>query len=141
MLDRSILVARVVRDPELRQTKDGTPVTTLRVVVNRPGRDGEKNSTFMNVVVWGKQAETACQHIKKGRMIAIEGHHRVRRVEVPPEKVPEEGFAYEVLELHADWWRFLPSDGGRKVLEPPPPEEDLESGGLPEEFEFEEPPF
>jgi single-strand DNA-binding protein len=64
-------------DPELRYTPSGSPVTELRLAVNRgwTGRDGERKeeSLFIDVTVWERQAENCCQYLKKGSSVHVEG--------------------------------------------------------------------
>ena len=72
-----ILVGNLGRDPEMRYTPSGQAVTTLSVATNRQyqGSDGNqvKETIWFRVSVWGKQAETCSQYLKKGRSVLIEG--------------------------------------------------------------------
>jgi single-strand DNA-binding protein len=72
-LNRATLICRLTRDPQLRHTKSGRAVSTLRVAVN----DGPEPA-FHDVVVWGKTAEAVCQHMRKGRLIHVEGRIQLR---------------------------------------------------------------
>jgi single-strand DNA-binding protein len=68
------LIARVVQIPSLRTTPGGTNVTTLRVAVPRPRKDGEEQGAdFVDVVCFGRQAETCVEYLTKGRRVAIIG--------------------------------------------------------------------
>jgi single-strand DNA-binding protein len=68
------LVARVVQAPALRTTTGGTNVTTLRVAVPRPRKDGEdQGADFVDVVCFGRQAETCVEYLTKGRRVAVTG--------------------------------------------------------------------
>jgi single-strand DNA-binding protein len=62
-----VLQGRLCRDPELRTTKTGIPVTTMRLAVNGP--DGD--TTFHDVIVFRRQAEVICQYLKKGRLVEV----------------------------------------------------------------------
>ena len=67
------LTGRLVRDPELRYTPNGTPVANFTIAVNRPTRDGQQDADFLNCVAWNKTAETLAQYQRKGNMIGVEG--------------------------------------------------------------------
>ncbi len=74
---RLIIVGNLGRDPEMRYTPDGTPVTSFSIATNRrwTGRDGTpgEETTWFRVSVWGKQAETVAQYLSKGRLVLVEG--------------------------------------------------------------------
>jgi single-strand DNA-binding protein len=76
-LNRVLLIGNLTRDPELRYTPKGTAVVDIGLAVNRiySGEDGEKKeeTTFVDVTLWGRQAEIAGQYLKKGRPVFIEG--------------------------------------------------------------------
>ena len=76
--NRVILAGNLTRDPELRYTASGRAVARITLAVNRKWRDPETNETkedvtFVDVDVWGKQAEVIGQYLKKGRPILVEG--------------------------------------------------------------------
>ena len=71
MLNRIIIMGRLVRDPELRTTQSGISVTSFTLAVDRDfkNRDsGEKNTDFIDVVAWRQTAEFVCKYFSKGRM-------------------------------------------------------------------------
>jgi single-strand DNA-binding protein len=72
-----IVVGRLGRDPEMRYTPSGQAVTTFNVATDystkSPDGNWEKKTIWIRVTVWGKQAETASQYLKKGREVLIEG--------------------------------------------------------------------
>jgi single-strand DNA-binding protein len=72
-LNRAAIIGRLTRDPQLRHTKSGRAVSTMRVATN----DGPE-PTFHDVVVWGRTAEVACQYLAKGRLIHAEGRINTR---------------------------------------------------------------
>jgi single-strand DNA-binding protein len=76
-LNRVLLIGNLTRDPEVRYTPKGTAVTDIGIAVNRiySGDDGEKKeeTTFVDVTLWGRQAEVAQEYLKKGRQVFIEG--------------------------------------------------------------------
>ena len=77
MLNRVILVGRLVADPEHRMTQTGKGVANLRVAVDRKGR--EKETDFFDVTAWGQSADFASTYLSKGRLVAIEGRLQVRQ--------------------------------------------------------------
>jgi len=81
MLNRVILIGRLVADPELRYTPSGLPVASMRVAVDRPrSREStERQTDFVNLVAWRQRAEFAANYLTKGRLIAVEGRLQIRQ--------------------------------------------------------------
>ena len=77
MYQRLVLVGNLGRDPEMRYTPQGTPVTSLSVATSRRYNtaDGQtkEETLWFRVSVWGKQAETCNQYLNKGRRVLVEG--------------------------------------------------------------------
>lgn len=71
-MNRVEIIGRLTRDPELRFTPNGKPVTTMFVAVNKPY--GDKQANFFKVQVWLKPAENAAKYLSKGRQVGIAGH-------------------------------------------------------------------
>ena len=81
MLNRIIIMGRLVRDPELRTTQSGTPVTSFTLAVDRDFKNkdsGEKSTDFIDVVAWRQTAEFVCKYFAKGRMAVAEGRLQIR---------------------------------------------------------------
>ena len=81
MLNRIIVMGRLVRDPELRTTQSGISVTSFTLAVDRDfkSRDsGEKSTDFIDVVAWRQTAEFVCKYFGKGRMAIAEGRLQIR---------------------------------------------------------------
>ena len=76
-LNRSILAGRLVRDPELRLTKNEKAVARFTLAINWYGRTG-KGTDFINCVAWGGLAEISKEYLTKGRLVAVEGHLSVK---------------------------------------------------------------
>jgi len=109
-LNRVVLVGNLTRDPEMRFTPAGKPVTRFGLAVNRSpyvNDQGEKveGVDFFNVVVFGRQAETSHQYLKKGRGVAIDGRLRSRSWET------EDGQKRYAVEVNAQNVQFLPRAG------------------------------
>jgi single-strand DNA-binding protein len=71
------LLGNLTRDPELRYTPKQTPVVELALALNRVWTDQngvkQEDTTFVDVVLWGRQAEIAGQYLRKGSPIFVEG--------------------------------------------------------------------
>ena len=81
MLNRIIIMGRLVRDPELRTTQSGTSVTSFTLAVDRDFKSresGEKSTDFIDVVAWRQTAEFVCKYFSKGRMAVAEGRLQIR---------------------------------------------------------------
>lgn len=80
MLNHIALMGRLTRDPELRHTQAGKAVASITLAVERdytaPG--AEKETDFIDVVLWGNTAEFASQYFSKGRMAAVAGRLQIR---------------------------------------------------------------
>ena len=77
MFQTLILIGNLGKEPEMRYTPSGQPVTTLSVATNRrySGANGQpvKETAWFRVTVWGKQAETCNQFLHKGSKVLVEG--------------------------------------------------------------------
>ena len=80
MLNKIILMGRLVKDPELRRTQSGTAVTSFRIAVDRDfkSQDGSKQADFFDVVAWRNTAEFVSKYFTKGRMAVVEGRLQIR---------------------------------------------------------------
>ncbi|MEO7101666.1 MAG: single-stranded DNA-binding protein [Luteolibacter sp.] len=76
-LNKVMLIGNLTRDPELRHTPKGTAVAELGLAINRVWMDEQRGkqeeTTFVDVTLWGRQAELAQQYLVKGRPVYIEG--------------------------------------------------------------------
>jgi len=141
-----VLMGNLTRNPELRYTPSGSPVTTLNIAVNRRYKDrnsGEwvEKADFIPVSVWGTQAENCEKYLSKGRGVYIEGRLSMNRWENP------DGESRSRLEVVAGSVQFLPGGASRGAAASKEDEneeavenfeEDAASGG---EDEDEEIPF
>ena len=96
MLNRVILMGRLTADPEHKQTPSGTSVTSFSIAVDRNfnGKDGNRQTDFINIVAWRQTADFICRYFTKGRMIALEGSLQTRNYE---DRNGNKRTAYEVL--------------------------------------------
>ena len=80
MLNKIFIMGRLTRDPELRRTQSGTPVTSFSLAVDRDYKtqSGEKETDFIDVVAWRATAEFVAKYFTKGRMAVVEGRLQIR---------------------------------------------------------------
>src|SRR5262245_48279149 len=125
--NKVFLMGRLTRDPELRYTPQGTSVSDLGLAVNREYtlQNGErrKETVFVDVTVWKKQAEICCQYLKKGSPIFIEGRLAMDSWE------GQDGQKRTKMRVVADNFQFI--GGGRGAGGEAPqtvPDSDMENG-------------
>src|SRR5512140_733853 len=84
-LNKVMIIGRLGRDPEMRYTPNGRPVTAFSVAVNRSWTSGEgerrEETEWFNVVAWGNLAEICKQYLTKGQQVYVEGRLQTRRWE------------------------------------------------------------
>lgn len=74
-MNRVMLIGRLTAKPELRYTASNVPFTRFSLAVNRTfsNGNGERETDFLNIIVWRKQAENVCNYLNKGSLVSIEG--------------------------------------------------------------------
>ena len=109
-LNKVLLMGNLTRDPEVRYTPKGTAVGDLAIAINDSykAQDGtiKESVTYVDIEVWGRQAETCKQYLSKGRGIFVEGQLRLDQWETP------QGEKKSKLRVRADRVQFLGSGGG-----------------------------
>lgn len=111
MLNRTVLVGRMVADADLRYTPNGVAVANFTIAVNRPfkNQSGDNEADFINVVVWKKSAENTANFTKKGSQVGIDGRLQTRNYE------DKDGKRVYVTEVVADSVQFLePKNSGQQ---------------------------
>ena len=80
MLNRTCLMGRLTRDPELRNTQTGIPVCSFSIACDRnfKNANGERETDFFDCVAWRQTAEFVSRHFTKGRMAVVEGRLQMR---------------------------------------------------------------
>lgn len=83
MYNKIILIGRIVATPELHKINNDKSVARATIAVNRRYKDqnGEREADFINIVVWGKLAETLTSYGSKGSLISVDGELRTRKFE------------------------------------------------------------
>ena len=125
MYQSIVLVGYLGRDPEMRYTPSGTPVTSFNVATTRKWTDAEgqqqEKTTWFRVTAWRRLAETCNQYLTKGRLVLVEGEIDASAW------TDRNGEARASLELRASRVRFLGGKGERaEVSEEAPPEAEEE---------------
>ena len=112
MYNKVILIGRLVAAPELHKTSTDKSVARVTVAVNRRYKDqnGERETDFVNVVVWGKLAETMASYASKGSLISLDGEIRTRRYE-------KNGVMQYVTEVLCQSFQLLESRAQRAMRE------------------------
>ena len=103
-MNKCILIGRLTKDPDLRYTQSGTAVATFTLAVDRPFSK-EKETDFIPIVVWQKQAENCANYIGKGSLVAVSGRIQVRSYEA------KDGGKRWVTEIIAEQVKFLDRRG------------------------------
>ncbi len=112
MYNKIILIGNLTRDPELKYTPQGTPVTSFRIAVNSRLSQEKQENLFIDVIAFGRVAETSNEYLTKGSSVLVEGRLHERRWETDGQSRSK----YEVL---ANIIRFLTKKGkeSREVVE------------------------
>ncbi|MCI8778072.1 MAG: single-stranded DNA-binding protein [Bacilli bacterium] len=105
MLNQTVLVGRLVKDPELRETDNGNKVTNITLAVPRTYKNinGEYDTDFIPCVLWKGIAENTAEYVKKGDLIGVKGHLQTRNIEL------DENIKKQAVEIIAEKVTFLSS--------------------------------
>ncbi len=109
-LNKAILIGNLTRDPEIRSLPSGVKVCSFSIATNRVWKDKngarQESADYHNVVVFGRQAETVAQYMKKGSSILVEGRMQTRSWE--DKTSGEKKYRTEIV---ADRTQFGPKGG------------------------------
>jgi single-strand DNA-binding protein len=136
-LNKVMIIGNLGRDPEMRYTPSGRPVTSFTMAVDRSwnSADGERRTEteWFNVVAWGNLAEICKQYLVKGQQVYIEGRLQTRKWD------DKDGVKHTTVEVVASEMMML-GDRRDHAGQPPEPESatpaEAESGPSEEEFPF-----
>jgi single-strand DNA-binding protein len=110
-LNKAIVIGNLTRDPELRSLPSGIKVCSFSLATNRVWKDKngarQESADYHNVVVFGRQAETVAQYMKKGSSLLVEGRMQTRSWE--DKTSGEKKYRTEIV---ADRTQFGPKSGG-----------------------------
>ncbi|OHA83552.1 MAG: single-stranded DNA-binding protein [Candidatus Yonathbacteria bacterium RIFOXYC1_FULL_52_10] len=108
-LNRAFVFGNLTRDPELRSLPSGAKVTSFSLATNRVWKDKngtkQEDAEYHNVVVFGRQAETCAQYLKKGASVLVEGRMQTRTWDA------QDGTKKSRTEIVADRVQFGPRGG------------------------------
>lgn len=104
-MNRTMLVGRLTAKPELRYTSSNLPYARFSVAVNRTysNAQGQRETDFINVAVWRKQAENVCNFLDKGSLVSVEGRIQTGSYD------DKDGNKRYTMEVVADSVQFLES--------------------------------
>jgi single-strand DNA-binding protein len=116
-LNKAMIVGNLTRDPELTTIPSGQKVCKFSVATNRVWKDKsgakQESTSYHNIVVWGRQAETSAQYLKKGQQVMIEGRIETRSWD--DKTTGEKKYRTEII---ADRVQFGAKSGGAGGLTP-----------------------
>ncbi len=130
--NKVILLGNLTRDPEVRYTPNGVAVASFAIAVNRKYKQGDETKeevSYIDIVVFGKQAESCGQYINKGDSVLIDGRLQQRRWET------EDGQKRNKIEVVAERVNFMPKRskpaGPAGAPSEPPAEGPVDEGEIP----------
>ena len=105
MLNQTVLVGRLVRDPELFTTENGNKITNITLAVPRSYKnaDGTYDTDFISCILWKGVAENAVEYCHKGDLLGVKGRLQSRNIDI------DEETRREVMEVVAEKITFLSS--------------------------------
>ncbi|MCF7834017.1 MAG: single-stranded DNA-binding protein [Candidatus Pacebacteria bacterium] len=116
-LNKAMLIGNLTRDPELRSLPSGIKVCSFSLATNRVWKDKngtrQESADYHNIVVFGRQAETVSQYMKKGNSILVEGRMQTRSWD--DKSSGEKKYRTEII---ADRIQFGPKGGGASTSSP-----------------------
>ena len=96
-MNKAVLIGRLTRPPELRQTQSGNTVANFTLAVDRRSKnEGEQSADFIPVVAWGKKAEVVGKYLDKGSKAAVSGRIQTRSYEA------NDGSRRYITEIYAE---------------------------------------
>lgn len=102
MLNRCVFIGRLTKEPDLRYTQSGTAVGKFTLAVDRrQSKDREKETDFIDIVVWSNTAEACANHLGKGHLVAVDGRLQIRSYE------DSQGIRRKAAEVVAETVKFL----------------------------------
>lgn len=106
-MNRVMLIGRLTAKPELRYTASNVPFARFTLAVNRTfsNGNGERETDFLNIIIWRKQAENVCNYLNKGSLISVEGRIQTGSYD------DKDGNKRYTTDIVADSVQFLESKG------------------------------
>lgn len=106
-MNKAFLIGRLTRDPELRYSSSNAAIVNFSIAIDRQytNNQGQRETDFINIVAFQKQAENVKKYLSKGSLVAIDGRIQTRNYE------DKDGKKVYVTEVVADRVQFLESKG------------------------------
>ncbi|MDR0934932.1 MAG: single-stranded DNA-binding protein [Erysipelotrichaceae bacterium] len=136
MINRVVLVGRLVRDPELRKTTTGNAVCSFTIAVDNrmKGPDGSRTTSFLPCVAWSQLADTVSKYARKGMLVGVEGRLNQRSYD------RKDGTKATAIDIICDSVQFLEpksanSNTGEEIFSDSPQEsgKNLDSIDIPDD--------
>ena len=123
-MNKSFLIGRLTKTPEIRFTESNTAICSFSIAIDRSyaNKEGQKETDYINIKVFGKQAENASKYLDKGSLVAIDGRIQTGSYE-------KEGKKIYIFEVVADRVQFLDSKP-KEIHSETPDETKLETNKL-----------
>lgn len=119
MYSITVMMGRLVEDPELRHTANSIAVCSFRMAVDRPYKVKDKNvADFFDVVAWRGTAELVCKYFKKGKPILVQGHMETRSYD---DKDGKKQYRSELIAERVSFTGDSSGNGSKPPLPEPPP--------------------
>ena len=127
MINNAVLIGRVTKDIELKQTQANKSVTQFVLAVNRQFKNanGEREADFINIVAWGKTAELLAQYAHKGSQIGVVGRIQTRNYE------NQQGQRVYVTEVIAENFQMLESRNQQQGQQQSQPQQSKQQSSTP----------
>jgi len=113
-LNKVMIIGNLTRDPELRYTKSGAAVCELGIAVNRKymvNNQPQEETTFVDIIVWNKQAESCSKYLQKGKSVFIDGRLKLDAWE------NKDGEKRSKMRVVAERVQFLSSTGQQNQVQ------------------------
>lgn len=108
-MNKAFLIGRLTRDPELRYSSSNAPIVNFSIAIDRQytNSNGQRETDFINIVAFQKQAENIKKYVTKGSLVAVDGRIQTRNYD------DKDGKRVYVTEVVADRVQFLSSKQGQ----------------------------
>lgn len=110
-MNKAFLIGRLTRDPELRYSSSNAAIVNFSIAIDRQytNQQGQRETDFINIVAFQKQAENIKKYVSKGSLVAVDGRIQTRNYE------DKDGKRVYVTEVVADRVQFLDSRNSGNV--------------------------
>ena len=113
-MNKAFLIGRLTRDPELRYSSSNAPIVNFSIAIDRQytNSQGQRDTDFINIVAFQKQAENIKKYLTKGSLVAVDGRIQTRNYD------DKDGKKVYVTEVVADRVQFLNSKSSDQISAP-----------------------